>query len=252
MNIEKIISMIRDTEHIFFDTEFNKDVAQKGAWDYVTRADQEISKFLHEKLKEVYPDIGFVSEEEEGQAKDSCWILDPIDGTTNYMHALCPSAVSLGLRVEGIMQMGIIYIPQSKEMFWAQRGKGAYLNGERIFCSQRVPLSECLGMMEYNAYRKDEKQKALYCADQIFSTCRDIRTIGSAAASIAYVAAGRVDAFLGRHLKLWDYAAGQVLIEEAGGRMTDERGNIPQGESHILATNNFVHDEFSALLKEGL
>lgn len=251
MNIEEIIRIVRETDSIFFDTDLKKDVAQKGTFDYVTRADKEISSFLHKKLKEAYPDIGFVSEEEEGKAEETCWILDPIDGTTNYMHGLYPSAVSLGLRLEGVMQMGIIYIPQRGELFWAQREKGAYLNGTRIFSSRRAPLSECLGMMEYNAYRKDEKQKALHCADKIFSACRDIRTIGSAAASIAYVAAGRADAFLGRHLKLWDYAAGQVLLEEAGGRITDEKGGFPQGQTHILATNGCVHDEFSSLLKEG-
>lgn len=252
MNIEDVIKIVRETDKIFFDNNLRSDVSQKGRFDYVTRADIEISKYLHHRLKEEFPDIGFMSEEEKITEKNKdFWILDPIDGTTNFMHQLCLSAVSLGLCLGGEMTAGIIYIPYANELFWAEKGKGAYLNGKRIKCSSNAKLDDCLGALELNAYFKNDCRSALNHSEKIYTCCQDIRTFGSAAVDLAYIACGRVDVFLGRYLKPWDYAAGIVIVNEAGGRISglDKKININELNQHIVATNSEVYEEFLNLIK---
>ena len=252
MYIEFMADVVKETDAIFFDASLRGDVTEKGDSDYVTRADIAISDYLHKRLREAYPDIDFLSEEEEadiGKNRDF-WILDPIDGTTNFMHEMGLSCVSLGLCQNGEITAGVIYNPYTKELFSAEKGKGAYKNGERFWCSRHEKLSDCLGFLEYNAYYKNDKDAALSHAEKIYMACQDIRTIGSAALSLVYVACGRADVFLGRYLKPWDYAAANVIIQEAGGKMTDISGNIPLTEiCHIVATNGVMHEEFMKLIK---
>jgi len=207
---------------------------------------------LQRRLKEEYPGVGFISEEEPAAGVEGdCWIVDPIDGTTNFMHGFGCSAVSLGYCSGGEVVAGVIYQPFTGEMFWAEKGKGAFMNGKPISCSRSEHLSESLGLFEYNPYFKNECADALEQARRMYMTCRDIRTLGSAAVELAYIACGRADAFLGRYLKPWDYAAGSIIIREAGGMLTDMHGNVPVKEMncHILATNGRIHNEFMDLLK---
>ena len=146
MDIQKLIAIVKETDSIFFDESLKKDVTQKGVSDYVTGVDKGISDYLCQRLKEEFPDVGFISEEEEYEfsADKSYWILDPVDGTTNFMHQLKLSAVSLGYYEAGEIKAGVIYNPDSKELFWAEKDKGAYLNGERIYCSTHSKLEDCL------------------------------------------------------------------------------------------------------------
>lgn len=253
MDLEFLISIVKETDVLFFDDFLRNDVAEKGDSDFVTRADLAISAFMKKRLTEEFPNIGFISEEEEMHAEEgkSYWILDPIDGTTNFMHAMPICGISLGLYMDGDIQLGVIYAPYTQELFWAEKGKGAYLNGERISCSPRFKLNDCLGAMEYNAYYKKDYKAAFEQARKIFFAFQDIRTLGSATMELAYVACGRLDAFLGRFLKPWDYAAAKVLIEEAGGKISDLEGEMRLLElnRHIVATNADIHDEVLRLLK---
>lgn len=253
IDLQHLISIVKETDEIFFDEKLRGDVFVKGDSDFVTRADLAISDFMKRRLKEEFPEVGFISEEEEMHAEEgkAYWILDPIDGTTNFMHAMTICGVSLGLYADGDIQLGVIYAPYTQELFWAQKGKGAYLNGKRIYCSQYDKMRDCIGALEYNAYYKNDYKAAFKQAHDIFFAFQDIRTLGSATMELAYVACGRLDAFLGRFLKPWDYAAAKILIEEAGGKLSDLEGEVRLLElnRHIVASNANIHDEFLQLLK---
>ena len=252
--IDKLKEIVLSTDHIFFNDTYRKDVTEKGVSDYVTKADIEISNYLHTRLKEEFPDIGFISEEENNtfSPEKDYFILDPIDGTTNFMYRQPLCGVSLGLYKNGNIQMGVIYLPYTKELFWAEKGNGAYLNDTLIHCNKYEKLSECLGLMEFNPYFRNDKQNALIHAEKIYMNCRDLRTFGCAAASIAYVACGRADAFLGRFLKPWDYAAGKIILEEAGGVLTDLNGEFHPEilNSHVIAVTNALYEPFKNLINE--
>jgi len=252
--MKKIIDIILETDKIFFDDDKRRDVAKKGDADYVTRADKEISSYLHRRLKEEFPDADFMSEEEEIHIDKNrdYFILDPIDGTTNFMHGISLSAVSLGLCRGGEVVAGVIYIPYAKEIFYAEKGKGAYLNGKRIECSKNDELAESLGLLEFNSYFKNDYKEATEHARKIYCKCQDIRVFGCAAADMAYIACGRADVFLGRYLKPWDYAAGLIIVREAGGIVSEIDGeiDITKMNRHIIASNSFVYEKFLSLIKE--
>lgn len=254
MDIEKLVNIVRETDKIFFDEKLRGDVKEKGQFDFVTRADIGISDYLHARLKDEFPQIGFMSEEEKVSdlANGEFWILDPIDGTTNFMHQIDPSAVSLGLCSAGEIVAGVIYIPSKNEMFSATKGKGAFLNGKPIKVSENSNLLNSLAAIELNVYFKNDVDSAMDHARKIYLNCQDVRVYGCAAASIAYVACGKLDVFLGRYLKPWDYAAGLCIVKEAGGRVGDLSGkiDIQTLNRHILATNGFVYNEFEKLIKE--
>lgn len=253
MNMELLLRIVKETDGIFFDEHLREDVTKKGEADFVTRADYEISEFLQKRLTEAFPHVGFISEEGETVIDENrdYWILDPIDGTTNFMHGLSFCGVSLGLYSGGDFQAGMIYIPYTGELFWAEKGKGAYLNGTPIRCSNSQRLSDCIGILEFNPYFKEDYRAAMDHALKIYQSCQDIRTFGSAAVELAYIACGRADVFFGRYLKPWDYAAGLCIIREAGGVMTDLEGevHVSRLNAHMVATNAAVYEEFRALIK---
>ena len=252
MNIDLIIGIIKETDGIFFDDSLRHDVRKKGDCDYVTRADVAVSEHLNKRLSEEFPSVGFVSEEGETRVPPTgeYWVLDPIDGTTNFMTGLPLCCISLALVRDGAVHLGIIYSPYTKELFTAEKGKGAYLNGKRLGVSGVGSLSDCLGLLELNAYYKNETEDAMEQARKIFTSCRDLRTIGSAALSFAYIASGRCDVYLGRYLKIWDLAAGILLVTEAGGRVggLGREIDLTAPRQHILATNSEAFDEFESVL----
>ena len=253
MDIERVISMIRETDSIFFDDRLRKDVKKKGDSDFVTRADIEVSEYLRRRLAETFPHIGFISEEDEwqGRREGDFWILDPIDGTTNFMHRLPFCCISLALFEGDEVTLGVIYSPYTGELFTAEKGKGTYLNGERVYASSSRTLSDSVGLFEFNAYYKNETEQALDHAQRIYTACPDIRTLGSAALEFAYIACGRADVYLGRYLKPWDFAAGMLLVSEAGGRVggLNKPLDIFEHHQHVISTNSLVFDEFEQLLK---
>jgi myo-inositol-1(or 4)-monophosphatase len=253
--MERLLSVVRETDGIFFNEALRRDVRKKGESDFVTRADLEVSAYLCRRLREEYPEVGFLSEEEvrpdEPFAPDlshPLWILDPIDGTTNFMRGQPGCAVSLGLWADGALEAGVIYLPYAGELFWAQRGCGAFRNGERIFCTPTTELRDCLGLLEFNAYFKADSDGALSHAEKIFTGCMDLRTLGSAALEMAYLACGRADVFLGRYLKPWDWAAGAVLVREAGGCVGGLTGDADVGlrNQHVVAAG--TPEAFGALV----
>lgn len=252
MNIDKIIKTVKETDKIFFDEKLRQNVSKKGEFDFVTEADKNISLFLHKRLREEFPDIGFMSEEEKADIEkcDRYWILDPIDGTTNFMRNIPLCGISLALCENGIINYGVIYIPYLNEIYYAKRGEGAFLNGEKIKCSKAERLHDCLALYEFNAYFKNTSDEATDYAKKLYTLCQDIRTFGSAAAEMAFVACGRADVFIGRNLKPWDYAAGIVIIEEAGGMVTAVDGDIDIKvlNRNIAATNKMVHKRFLNML----
>lgn len=251
MNIGSIAKIIKETDRIFFDENLRTDVRKKGDCDFVTRADEAVSEHLHKRLTEEYPSVAFVSEEEETKvpSEGEYWILDPIDGTTNFMTGMPLCCISLALCKDGESVMGIIYSPYSGEMFTAEKGKGAYLNGKKISVSGVDDLGDCVGLLELNAYYKNETDQAMEHARKIFAACRDLRTLGSAALSFAYIAAGRCDVYLGRYLKPWDMAAGMLLVSEAGGKVGGLSHDIDlcEEKQHVLASNSIIYEKFKKI-----
>lgn len=251
---QNLIDILKETDKIFYDEEIYKQVKQKGDFDFVTKADIAVSEHIKKRLKETYPDYDFQSEEEPfNMSPDkSYWILDPIDGTTNFMHRLPYCCISLALLQGGKIVCGIIYIPYLNEIYYAEEGKGAYLNGERIYCSKYDKITDCIGFFEYNSgYKKHIETTSKY-ADKIYLNCQDLRTLGAAAVELALIACGKADVFLGRFLKPWDYAAGAILITEAGGKIGDLNGNLTFTEldRDFVATNGMVYNEFINMLKK--
>ena len=252
MNIDVIKNLLLETDDLFFNEKLRNSVKEKGEADFVTGADIRISEFMHDRLQNAFPDINFMSEESEHtlDVNTSCWILDPIDGTTNFIRGINFCSVSIALWSGNEAKLGVIYNPYTKEMFWAEKGKGAYLNENRIYCTDKRKLNECIGVYEYNAYYKDEVNQAIEYAKKIYLNCLDIRNFGSAALDMAYVACGRADVFLGRYLKPWDYVAGTLIVSEAGGKVSKLDGDIDitDFKSNIIACTSAVRDEFARVL----
>ncbi|RGZ00988.1 inositol monophosphatase family protein [Clostridium sp. AM58-1XD] len=242
---EDVIAVIREAAPFFDDEAKAHQITVKGIADYVTEVDKTVEEFLEKRLKEKYPKIQFMGEERDNSGIDfngAVWILDPVDGTTNLIHDYHHSAISLGLCENKVMTMGIIYQPYTNEIFYAKRGCGAYLNGKQIHVTKAETLEESLISIGTSPYQKELAERNFRQMQQTFLRCQDIRRGGSAALDLAYVACGRIDAFYEYSLKPWDYAAGLLLVEEAGGAVTDYQGDsIRIGEpSQILASNGTI------------
>lgn len=225
--IQQIIEIVRQAGKLMKPE--NVSVLQKGNdSNFVTSADINVQAFLKEKLLELVPGSVFVGEEEDGAVQNdttgnsrSCnmeyiWVVDPIDGTSNFIRDIGMSAISVGLLRWGIPYAGVIYQPYRDEMFWAVDGKGAYLNGVRIHVSDREFRHGhlCSAMSTYN---KDYAPPCFRIIERVYEECDDLRRLGSAAVELAYLAAGRVELYFEIRLFPWDVAAGMVLIKEAGG-----------------------------------
>lgn len=217
--IEKITAIVRRAGRLMRPE--NVEVIQKGnASNFVTTADIQVQEFLKKELLALLPGSSFVGEEEENVNTKSqfeyIWVVDPIDGTSNFIRDIGMSAISVGLLRWGRPYAGVIYQPYRDEMFWAVDGQGAYLNGERIHVSDRDFKHGhlCSAMSTYN---KDYAPACFHIIEKVYAECDDLRRMGSAAVELAYLAAGRVELYFEIRLFPWDVAAGIVLIKEAGG-----------------------------------
>ncbi|WP_343209946.1 inositol monophosphatase family protein [Anaerolentibacter hominis] len=253
MNYQQVIDLVKEAESIIFDEKALNHVISKGLADYVTYVDLGVQHFLQEKLASLYPDIAFMGEEDGQNQLDpsgSCWILDPIDGTTNLIHHYHHSAISLALYQNGAIVFGAVYNPFTKELFLAQAGYGAYLNGEPIHVSNVVTLEQSLINFGTAPYQKELAPKNFAIVQSVYEKCQDIRRSGSAALDLCYVACGRSDAFFEMTLKPWDYAAGSLILTEAGGKVTDWDGAPLQFAQacSVAGSNGKIHarllDEF--------
>jgi myo-inositol-1(or 4)-monophosphatase len=250
MDIKSIISYVKEASKFVYDQELKSHISQKGAADYVTAVDLKISNFLKEKLYEITPDIGFMSEEEENAVlPEKRWILDPIDGTTNLIYGYNMSSVSLALYDNGKIVFGVVYNPFNDECFTAELGKGAYLNGNRISVSTRE-MKDSIIEFGAGSTRKQDAKKSFELGKAIFERCIDIRRICSSALDLCFIAAGRIDGYFETKIKPWDYAAGSLILSEAGGKTSDyDNQSLPFDKpSSIIASNGIIHDELHAII----
>ena len=194
-------------------------VESKGLQDYVTNADREVETFIRDALKRAYPDDDFLGEEHGGKIGRAVWIVDPIDGTFNFLRHIPFFCVSIAFVLDGNVEVGVVYDPVGEELFAAHRGAGAVLNGEPIKVSTCARLEEALIGLS-SSYRTSS-EPYLTVARRLFEQQSDSRRLGSAALGMAYVAAGRLDGFWELHLNSWDVCAGLLLVSEAGGWRND-------------------------------
>lgn len=242
MNTEELEVLLKKAGKLFADRNAAAHTREKGVADYVTEVDFAVQQFIRRRLEELYPEVQFLSEEKSNEEIDKnglVWVLDPVDGTTNLIHDYRASVISLALMQKGSVVLGMIYNPYTDELFSAQKGKGSYCNGQKIEVSGAETMEKCLISIGTSPYYKEMAEKNFKVFQAIFKDCQDIRRSGSAALDLAYVACGRIEAYFERNLKIWDYAAGMLLVRESGGQVTDYRGNDADTEmiSNITAAN---------------
>jgi myo-inositol-1(or 4)-monophosphatase len=221
----------------------------KGEFDLVTEADRASEKLIVDRLRSHFPTHAIVAEEGGGHESSSGyrWFVDPLDGTTNFAHGFPMFNVTMGLERAGELLAGVVYDPIHNELFTAERGAGAFLNNHRIHVSAVPRLSESLASTGFPS-RKRHHNKNIHFYYQLAMASHGVRRTGSAALDLAFVAAGRLDFFWEFGLKPWDMAGGVLLVEEAGGRVSDMTGS-PLGlaaSDHVLADNGALHSEILA------
>ena len=252
MNIQEVIALVKRTKELVENQELAEHIKVKGPADYVTQVDIRVQNFLKEELSRLAPQIQFLGEEAGLQeiTGDSFWILDPIDGTTNLIHGYLHSTVSLGLYRQGEIVMGIVYDPFREDVFWAEKGKGCYLNNRSVRVANSRSLSETIIGVGTTPYQRELAGKNFQIFRRVFDCCQDIRRTGSAAMELAYTACGRQGGYFEACLQPWDYAAGLLLVQEAGGMVTDFLGEPtdPRKAGSVLATNGLLHQELLDLL----
>jgi myo-inositol-1(or 4)-monophosphatase len=225
----------------------------KGEFDLVTEADRASETLVVERLRSHFPSHSIVAEEGGGteQSSDYRWFVDPLDGTTNFAHGFPMFNVTLGLERGGELVAGVIYDPIRQEMFTAERGAGAYLNNRRVHVSAARRLADSLSSTGFPS-RKRHHNINIHFYYQLAMASHGVRRTGSAALDLAYVACGRLDFFWEFGLKPWDMAAGILLVQEAGGRVSDMRGDphCVTASEHLLAGNGLLHEEVLAIFQE--
>ncbi|MES1990532.1 MAG: inositol monophosphatase family protein [Pseudomonadota bacterium] len=231
----------------------NLQVSMKGPGDFVSAADKKAEKVLFEELSKARPGYGFLMEESgavEGADKSHRWIIDPLDGTTNFLHGIPHFAISLGLERDGQIVAGVIYNPVTDELYLAEKGQGAFLNDRRLRVSARRELTQSvigcgiphIGRPGHDIFLKEERA--------VMMNVSGLRRMGAASLDLAYVAAGRFDGFWEAALSPWDMAAGIVIIREAGGTVSSiEGGDNMLASGGILVGNEMVHAQLSKVLK---
>jgi myo-inositol-1(or 4)-monophosphatase len=226
-------------------------VRYKGEINLVTEADHLSEALIVEKIRGSFPDHGILAEESPEMANGSGfrWIIDPLDGTTNYAHGYPVFCVSIALEVEGEIRLGAVFNPMLDELFIAEKGAGAFLNGRRLKVSQTEELSRSLLATGFPYDIRENRNNNINYFEAMALNAQAVRRAGAAALDLAYVAAGRFDGFWELKLMPWDMAAGCLLIEEAGGIVTDlSNAPLDLHSPHILASNGLIHDEMARLL----
>ncbi|MBT3700806.1 MAG: inositol monophosphatase [Alphaproteobacteria bacterium] len=231
-------------------------VSRKGPGDFVTKADKKAEKIIFEELRKARPSYGFLMEENgsiPGNDTSNTWIVDPLDGTTNFLHGIPQFAVSIGLERDGDLFAGVIYEPITDQTYWAENGKGAYQNNRRLRVSARRDMSESLfstgiPFIGQPAERHAQSQKEI---GAVMDKCCGIRRFGAASLDLAWVAAGRYEGFWETGLQPWDMAAGIVMIREAGGFVSDSSGKRNMMKSgSIVAGNDSLHATLLSILQK--
>ncbi|MEM9751705.1 MAG: inositol monophosphatase family protein [Pseudomonadota bacterium] len=229
-------------------------VSRKGAADFVSAADVRAEEILVEELRKARPKYGFLLEEGgeiEGTDNSNRWIVDPLDGTTNFLHGLPHFAISIALERDREPYAGVIFNPITDELYWGEKGQGAFMNERRLRVSGRSDLSESIFATGIPFLGRGEHDQFLGELRRIMAHTAGVRRWGAAALDLAFVAAGRYDGFWERGLAPWDVAAGMVLVREAGGVVeTIEGGRKAHLDGSIAASNGAVHTAFAGLVKD--
>jgi len=227
------------------------EVIDKGRHDFVTQVDRNAEATIIQTLHQAYPGHGFLAEESGRQGSEEfLWIIDPLDGTTNYLHGYPQFAVSIALAIRGRLEHAVIYDPFKQDLFTASRGEGAQLNNRRIRVSRQGGLDGALIGTGFPVRAVEHLEAYMDQFRAVFPHSSGIRRAGSAALDLAWVACGRLDGFWESQLKAWDIAAGVLLIQEAGGLVSDlDGGDDYLAQGAILAGNPRVHRELLACLQ---
>ena len=242
-------SLIRDFGEIE-----NLQVSSKGPGDFVTSADKRTEKILIEELQKAHPEYGIITEETgiiNGTNNKNRWIIDPIDGTMNFLNGIPQFAISIGYEENGEIICGAIFNPIMNEMFCAEKGNGAYLNNSRIRVSNKKKINNALIVTGGPKASSKIKDKIFSEYVNVSKNVSNIRKYGSAALDMAYVACGRFDGYWQRELNYWDISAGVIILKEAGGFVDffEEDINSPL-KKNVLATNSNIHEELKALINK--
>ena len=230
MTIEDIKQVALEAGNILLTAKRPKIMEKSGHANFVTETDEKVQRFLVGRLKELLPEAEFLGEE-DGQdvfsakmASGYCFVIDPIDGTSNFIYEYRPSVVSIGLLKDGKPYMAVVYNPYDDMMFSATQGEGAYMNGERIMSSE-APLSEQLSCFGTAPYYEELRDRSFNLAKKLLPLCVDLRRSGTAAWDMCCVAIGRCGLYFELKIQIWDYAAAALIAQEAGCSVTDIEGN---------------------------
>lgn len=226
-----------------------------GAANFVTEFDVRVQNTLIERLSAVFPDAYFFAEEKDNAARPQqgyCFYIDPIDGTTNFIHDMKLSAISVALFYGQTPVFGAVYDPYRGEMFSAVWGEGAFLNGRRITVSARTLDKALIAFGTAPYYRDNHVEERFQRIRRVFLACADLRRSGSAALDVCWVACGRTDAYFEDVLSPWDFAAGEIILTEAGGKLSSYDGGLPEPgkSSSVLCSNKTLHEEMLRLLNQ--
>jgi myo-inositol-1(or 4)-monophosphatase len=227
-------------------------VSLKGPGNFVSTADHRAERVLRQELQHGRPDYGFLMEESgasPGSDPDHRWIVDPLDGTTNFLHGVPHFCISIALERAGEIVAGVVFDPLRDELFWAEKGIGAYLNDRRIRVSSRRQIADAL-IATGTPYERDQgRERYLGQLDRMLDSVADVRRMGAAALDLSYVAAGRYDGYWESGVSPWDIAAGILLVREAGGYVSDpDSGGDPLASCNVLAANDQLHAGLRSVL----
>ena len=231
----------------------NLQVSMKGAGDFVSRADIAAEEILKQELMGARPTYGWLGEEgggEEGQDPTRRWIVDPLDGTTNFLHGLPHWAISIGLEHKGQIVAGVVFDAAKDEMFFAEKGAGAWMNDTRLRVSGRSRMIESIFATGIPFAGRADLPETLQDLACLMPACAGVRRWGAASLDLAYVAAGRYDGYWERRLKPWDLAAGLIIVREAGGfaHAIDENGDVVE-DGNVIAANEAIFDSFAKVIR---
>ena len=246
--LAQVIAAVKEAGRLLTDPNAVAEIRAKSVTDYVTNVDVAVQTQLKGKLAALTPDVQFMGEEQDNAGLDpngAIWILDPVDGTTNLIHNFHFSAISLALYEGGQVVFGVVYHPYSDSCFTATRGGGSFLNGQPISVSSATQLRQCLASVGTVPGRRDLGETAFRQLWTLYNACQDVRRMGCASLDLSFVACGRQDLYVEPALKPWDYAAGLLLVEEAGGKVTQPDGSpvtLLEG-CGVLASNGHVHQQ---------
>lgn len=228
-------------------------VSLKGPANFVSMADKRAEEMLYDDLTKARPGYGFLGEEggkREGTDKSHTWIVDPLDGTTNFLHGIPQFAISIGLQREDTIIAGVIYNPANDELYIAERGKGAFLNDQRLRVAARKQLNECVIACGLPHIGRGDHALFMREITSLQTKVAGLRRFGAASLDLAFVAAGRLDAYWERDLQPWDIAAGLIMVREAGGTVTGITGQDDAlTTGHVLCGNETIHGEMAKLIK---